>query len=174
MSRSALAACLVLVATLGCGVPVAVESDAGASHTRWRAWSWLQRPPVARGDAELAAVDDGIRTSFERAMGTRGFKKVDRQRPDFLVTYYAAVSAPIQPAAIAYAAGGPSTVGSTAGKGGVYQQGTIVIDLLDAGSGRLAWRGTGRGVIVAEQTPQERSERIGAAVEAIVAEFSAR
>jgi hypothetical protein len=163
----------LLAGAFGCGVPVAVEGELGAQQSRWRAWSWLQRPPVARGDAELAAIDDRVRASFERSMTARGFKKVERERPDFLVTYYVAVSRPIEPGAIAYAAGGPSLLGSTAGQGG-YDTGTLVIDLLDAKTGRLVWRGTGRRVVVAAQDPQDRSQRIGDAVDGIVGEFSAR
>lgn len=162
-----------LAAAMGCGVPVAVESDPGARHGGWRSWSWLGRPPVARGDTELAAVDDRVRASFEREMGTRGFRKVERERPDFLVTYYAAVTRPIEAKAIEYAAGGPASNAAVA-KTGAYEQGMLIVDLLDAKTGKLAWRGTGRRVFQAEHEPQDRSERIVDAVAAIVSEFAAR
>ena len=57
---------------------------------------------------------------------------------------------------------------------GVYEQGTLIVDLLDAKTGRLAWRGAGRHVFQPEQTADERSERIDRAVAAVVGEFAQR
>lgn len=172
---AALAAVVVLAAaTVGCGVRVAVEADTSARHAAWKTWSWLQRPPVARGDVELAAIDERVRQALEREMKARGFRQVERERPDFLVTYYAAVVAPIDPEALDYAAGGPAGARAAVNAAGVYEQGLLIVDVLDASSGRLAWRGAGRGVFDAKQTPQQRSERIGNAVAAVVSKFAAR
>jgi Domain of unknown function (DUF4136) len=172
VKRAALLA-IVAAAVLGCGVRVAVETDPAARHTAWKDWSWLARPSVARGDTEYAAIDDRVHKAFEREMKNRGFRRVDHERPDFIVTYYAAVSRPIDPKQLDYAAGNPASERSGL-NGGVYEQGTLIVDLLDAKTGRLAWRGAGRHVFQAEQTPQERSERIDAAVAAVVGEFAQR
>jgi predicted secreted protein len=48
------------------------------------------------------------------------------------------------------------------------------VDVLDASSGRLAWRGSGRRVFDAKQTPQQRNERIASAANAVVSEFASR
>jgi Domain of unknown function (DUF4136) len=165
---------LVAVAALGCGVRVAVETDPGARHAGWKDWAWLARPPVARGDTDYAAIDDRVRKAFEREMKTRGFHRVDRERPDFVVTYYAAVAKPIDPKQLDYAAGNPASERSGLNGDGVYEQGTLIVDLLDAKTGRLAWRGAGRRVFQPEQTPAERSERIDEAVAAVVGEFAQR
>ncbi|RIL05091.1 MAG: hypothetical protein DCC71_11740 [Proteobacteria bacterium] len=169
-------ACLALVAAavLGCGVPVAVERDPGARYGAWKSWSWLPRSPVARGDTAWTLIDERVRSSFEREMKARGLRKVERERPDFLVTYYAALDAPIDAKAIAYAAGGPLGARSAANAMGQYEQGSLLLDVLDAKSGKLVWRGAGRRVIEPEQTPAERRERIDAAVVSMVDEFTAR
>ena len=172
--KRAIGLVLVACAMLACGVRVAVEADPGARHAGWKSWAWLQRPPVARGDTELAAIDTRVRQSFERAMKARGFRQVERERPDFLVTYYAAVYRPIEPKALDYAAGGPSNARAAVNDAGVYEQGLLIVDLLDAKTGRLAWRGAGRHVFDAKQTPEERDERISDAVEAVVSEFAQR
>lgn len=166
-------AVMLAAAALGCGVRVAVESDPGQRHAGWKTWSWLQRPPVAHGDTDFAAIDERVRRAVEREMKTRGFRQVDRQRPDFLLTYYAAVLQPIDAKALDYAAGGPSSARSAA-QGGAYAQGMLIVDVLDASSGRLAWRGAGRGVFSLDYDPQERNERIDQAAARVVSEFSAR
>ena len=169
------ALCLALVAlALGCGVRVAVETDESARHAAWKDWSWLARPPVARGDTEYAAIDERVHKAFEREMKMRGFREVERERPDFLVTFYAAVSKPITPKQLDYAAGNPASERSGLNSAGVYEQGTLIVDLLDAKTGKLAWRGAGRHVFDPKQTPEERRERIDDAVAAVVGEFAQR
>jgi len=172
MKRALLA--LAVATVVGCGVRVAVEGDPAARHPEWKAWSWLARPPVARGDIEYAAIDERVRTAFEREMKTRGFHHVERERPDFIVTYYAAVAKPIDPKQLDYAAGNPPSERAGVNDAGVYEQGTLIVDLLDAKTGRLAWRGAGRHVFDAKQTPDERRDRIDEAVAAVVGEFAQR
>jgi len=53
-----------------------------------------------------------------------------------------------------------------------YPLGSLVIDVLDAKSGKLIWRGVGRRVFHPEQTPEERKDRIDDAVASVIDEFS--
>lgn len=167
---------LVLLAALlvGCGARVAVEADAPARRAGWKTWAWLQRPPPARGDTELAAIDERVRAAFEREMRTRGFRLVERERPDFLVTYYAAVFEAIEPAALEYAAGGASPARTAVDSTGRYEQGLLIFDVLAAEDGRLAWRGVSRRVFDSKQTREERNERIADAVAAAVSQLAQR
>jgi hypothetical protein len=165
---------LALALAPGCGTRLAVESDPNVRHAAWRTWSWLPRPPVAHGDNVYAAVDDRVRAAFDREMKLRGFRRVDRERPDFLLTYYAAVEKPIDSKAVAYAAGGPSSAKSAANAQGLYVQGMLLVDVLDPRSGRLVWRGVGKGVFEPQQTPEDRRARIDDAVASVAAQLSDR
>jgi len=167
MRKLRLALALSLVFAAACAyVPVDVESD--AARAPGRSWTWLPRSPVARGEAEFALIDERVRAAVERDLALRRFKKVEKERPDFLVTYYAALDKPIAAEAITYAAGVPSAAKQVAS----YPQGSLVIDVLDAKTGKLIWRGVGRRVFGAEQTPEERKERIDDAVASVVDEFA--
>lgn len=157
-----------------CGVPVAVETDPTQRRPAWRTWSWLSRPPVAQGDTTYAAIDERVRTSLEREMATRGFRRVEREKPDFLITYYAAVEKPIRAESLAYAAGGPSQGRSAVDATGAYPQGTLIVDVLDARTGKLVWRGAGGKVIQPEQDAEQRRARIDDAASALASEFSER
>lgn len=166
---------LVAAVLLGaCGVPVAVETDPAQRRPAWRTWSWLSRPPVAQGDTTYAAIDGRVHASFEREMAARGFRRVEREKPDFLVTYYAAVEKPIRAESVAYAAGGPGQGRSAVDASGAYAQGTLIVDVLDAKTGKLVWRGAGAKVIQSDQDAAERSERIDLAAAALASEFSER
>lgn len=164
--RFALASLLVLL-TACAYVPVDVESDATA-RTGGRTWTWLPRSPVARGEEAFAVIDERVRAAIERDLAARRFKKVEKERPDYLITYYAALDKPIASDAITYAAGVPTAAKAVAS----YPQGSLVIDVLDAKTGKLIWRGVGRRVFNAEQTPEDRKQRIDAAVASVVDEFA--
>ena len=166
--RARIALVLLLVLGAACAyVPVDVESDAVAV-SRSRTWTWLPRPPVAHGEAAFALVDERVRAAVERDLAARRFKRVEKERPDYLLTYYAALDKPIESAAITYAAGVPMTAKLVPS----YPQGSLVIDVLDAKTGKLVWRGVGRRVFDAKQTPEERKERIDDAVASVVDEFA--
>jgi len=159
---------LLLVWATACGVAVNVETDAIARNPAQKKWTWLQRPPVARGEAEFGAVDLRVRPAVERELGARRLRKVENERPDFLVTYYAALEKPIDAQAITYAAGVPRVEEPVTN----YARGMLVIDVLDAKTGKLVWRGAGRRVFDPKQTPEERNLQIDAAVASIVDEFA--
>ncbi len=160
---------LLLMCAAGCAwVPVEVESDVGERGPNLKTWAWLQRPPVARGEAEFGAVEARVRPAVERELGARRLRKVDRERPDFLITYYAAIEKPIDANAITYAAGVPLTTKPVTS----YERGSFLIDVLDAKTGKLLWRGVGRRVFEPQQTPEQRSERIDAAVASVIDEFA--
>ena len=159
---------VLLVLATACGVPVTVETDAISRNPALKKWTWLQRPPVARGEAEFGAVDLRVRPAVERELGARRLRKVENERPDFLVTYYAALERPIDAQAITYAAGVPITAKLVTN----YERGMLVIDVLDARTGKLVWRGAGRRVFDPKQTPDERNLQIDAAVASIIDEFA--
>jgi hypothetical protein len=159
---------LVLFWVAACAyVPVDVQSDSNP-RGYGKTWNWLPRPPVAHGEAEFAMVDERVRAAVERDLAARRFRKVERERPDFLVTYYAAIAKPIDADAITYAAGVPLTAKVVSS----YPQGSLVIDVLDAKTGKLIWRGVGRRVFDSKQTPEERRQRIQDAVASVVDEFA--
>jgi hypothetical protein len=67
--------------------------------------------------------------------------------------------------------GGPYGVGG----GGIstynYQEGTLIIDMYDATSKELVWRGTGTDVLAENPTAQQITENINKAVAAILSQY---
>ena len=52
-----------------------------------------------------------------------------------------------------------------------YQEGTLIIDILDGKSHELIWRGTGQDYVEDNQTPEEITQGINQAVEGIMESF---
>jgi hypothetical protein len=61
------------------------------------------------------------------------------------------------------------------GMGGVdvtqYQQGTLIIDIIDMSDQKLVWRGTGSGVMSDSPSVEERTQNVNNAVNQILAQF---
>ena len=61
------------------------------------------------------------------------------------------------------------------GTGGVdvtqYQQGTLIIDIIDMSQQKLIWRGTGSGTMSDSPSVETRTENINNAVNQILAQF---
>jgi hypothetical protein len=52
-----------------------------------------------------------------------------------------------------------------------YEQGTLILDVIDAGSNKLIWRGSAAARVVDDKTPEERTRRVNEAVEKILERF---
>ena len=52
-----------------------------------------------------------------------------------------------------------------------YQEGTLLIDMIDPSSKQLVWRGSGQARIRQSSSPEEREKRIGEAVQQILEDF---
>ena len=65
--------------------------------------------------------------------------------------------------------------GGMYGTGGVdvtqYQQGTLIIDIIDMSQQKLVWRGTGSGTLSDSPSVETRTENINSAVNQILAQF---
>ena len=52
-----------------------------------------------------------------------------------------------------------------------YDEGTLIIDIVDAGSNELVWRGAAQGEVNLAASPQEREQRAQDAVQRILEDF---
>jgi hypothetical protein len=52
-----------------------------------------------------------------------------------------------------------------------YDEGTLLLDVLQSGSGALLWRGSGVATVREKSTPEKRTKRINAAVKKILERF---
>ena len=68
---------------------------------------------------------------------------------------------------------GPGWRGRGAGGVDVYQyeEGSLVLDLVDMKEKKLIWRGTGTGVLSSSPNVQERTDAVSKAVKSILAQF---
>lgn len=176
---------IVAITLAACaGTRVATDHDPGADFARLQTFAWLE---PERTQVEDPVLDSGLLTrKVEHAVAQtlldRGYARTDSAADaDFLVTYHTASRERLRDR-------GGFSLGVGIGRGWhhgyrgsvffgdhhyfprieSYQEGTLIIDVLDARSRELIWRGWVRNTV---DTRNYADEAIAAAVQEILDRF---
>jgi hypothetical protein len=179
MTRSRRLAATVLVALLlACaGTRVTSDYDVNADFSSLETFAWMPQPQKMTGDARVdnPLIAARVRSAIERTLTSKGYRLTSDTTPDFFVGYYLSLEQKIDVYTIDnyYGSGPYRRWGGPRFETHVnqYDEGTLVIDIVDAKAGRLVWRGSGSRRISASPTPQKTTQRINEAVEAILERF---
>ena len=160
-------------AIVGCSdVRVSTDYDPSVDFTTFDTFSWTSSPFAhsARGgvpDDRLAAQ---IRNDVADVLGDKGLTLTGRSEASVLVSHHVTV----EPRVAVHRR-------YTATRSGVrhysrswieeYERGTLVIDVVDAATNQLVWRGSARSRLPDGRTAEQRNRLVRDAVERILARF---
>jgi len=149
MCRSALSALILLAASASFAQKVHVEFNKGVDFSKFKTYSWLESKHPAQGAWAKQVVAD-----IDRQLTRKGLKKVDAAAgPDLQVVYNAGVKERSISAGCDYGcvlaeylfnqAYGPRWFWPEPGSwvSEVENNGNLVVDLVDASSKDMVWRG---------------------------------
>lgn len=158
-------------ALAGCSsISTTYDFDTRVDFSEFHTFDWMPEQPVTISDPRR---EQAVRDQFVAALETRGFEKVAHDA-DFRLVMYAGAEGNIQVSAFGYGYGPRSTFwGPTAGfvETYAYRDGTLVLDVVNAETNELAWRGTAQGVIDASMNPQDRQKLITEAIDKMLKKF---
>lgn len=168
---------LVLVAMAGCSsFSTDADYDPKTDFSRYHTWTWFTGPKPS-GPSLDGLTEQRIRAALEEMLPQVGLTKTADAQADLLVTYHMSVQQRLEvvPTTTMYGYGwGHGYGGYYAGYGSevrTYDEGTLLVDFIDAKTKGLAWRGVARGTVYRSSTPEEREERIRSAVQAILEQY---
>ena len=172
---------LLLVGVLllaGCATPIEVDYDTQRDFTRLHTYAWLNPPAeLRRQDPVLynSLTENRIRNAGDRILTARGLRRADPAAADCLVTYHLNVEQRIESDHFGYGFGyGWDHYGMMAGTGNdirQYEEETLMVDLLDAHSRELLWRGAITEPRDRYLSPKEREARILRQMHEILAKY---
>ena len=179
MLKPELPIALVALALAGClQVTVTTDHDPAANFGALHTYAWRPGPQQGMGDPRFDStlIDRRVRAAIERVLASKGYRAAaPGTTPDFLVGYHAVVRQKTSVQTInrwyGYRVGvwrGPETYVRD------YDEGTLLIDVIDPATMQLLWRGSGTGVVDPLSSAEKREERINEAVERILADFPPR
>lgn len=173
-----LVAVVATLATACAGPFVRSDFDSGASFDGFRSFAWLE--PMA-GNIESPLLDSPLLgRKIERAVVAtltgRGFAAASADDADFLVTYHTSVRERVRDSGVnvglvfgsGYRRGMRTIVVGNQFGANSYLEGTLMIDIIDAGTDELVWRGWTTASVHPDRYSDEAVEK---AVQAILERF---
>jgi hypothetical protein len=164
------------IAAAGCATVMSVSSyaDPTVNPTQYRTYDWGPADALPAGDPRLDKdpfFQDHVQGAIEKQMALKGFERVV-ERPDLLIHYHANITRRIDVSRLArpygYCTGASCDVSTTE-----YEAGTLVIDIVEARTNKVIWRGWAQdSVEEALENRDQMEEQIQEAVTRTLARFA--
>jgi len=150
-----LAVLIAISGLVGCASRARFDFDREVVFARYKTFDWIA-PPVRASEEEVQSDPDGpftrnslldkrIRTAVNRNLELRGFRQVEDRKADFRLNYHVTFKEKLVGSGSSfgyfgrYYRGGFSSDFNWSVR--QYQQGTIIIDVVDYAKDQLVWRG---------------------------------
>lgn len=173
---------LLVLALAACGSGIRVDNDydPARSFVEFRTYAPHEKSQTVPPDAYVSElVVDRIDRAINDGLRLKGLTRVeDKSQADLLLRTHFVVEDKIdvQTWNTSYGyyhypwgwRGGYETTVTQ------YKQGTLIVDLLEAKTGKLVWRGSAESRLRRHNTPEEREARIREVVTALLAKYPAR
>lgn len=175
-----LTAFTLLIISACSGIPVSQDFEQDFDFSGLKTFAWESNEDNEWGLAgSNELVDRRIRSAIENTLKAQQFSQADTGQADFLVSYDVAVEQRINSSNVS---GGVSMGRSTRGRHGsigistgsqirTYEQGTLLIDVVDVASDKLVWRGVSSQALPDLSDPQRLTDHINNTVAAILKQF---
>ncbi len=169
-------ALLALALLTGCAWAPTIGSDydTTVNFSPLRTWAWAPQPV---GKVEASLYDSRIRRAAEAALTEGGFQRVEPETADFLVTYRVQIVQ--QQDIVVWDDSGPGYHWRRNWRPANvsvhnYKMGSCIIDVVDAESGNIVWRGWAEAELRDSTSAELRDQRINQAVRETLARFPPR
>ena len=148
---------IVALLEVGCGssVQYRYDYDQMVEFRRYRRYNWMPTPSDTSGEHPVqlnTMTDRRIKQAINVELLKRGMQIVDAQ-PDLLVAYHLGAPGMGNPNYTGYNYGGGELAMAATG------QGAFVLDMIDARTNELIWRGIASGVYEGKNTDPEKIQQ---------------
>ena len=162
---------------------ISVDYDNEASFANLKTFNWLPGMPLSSGDPKVDSnnlMHERIRSEIETWLTSNDHKKTVREQADFLVSYYVVIEQKTRITVLNDYYGYPrgwryydSYDYPYSNRTYVYEyeQGTLIIDIINNKTHELMWRGTAEDEVSDLKTPEEKKARIAEVVKNILQKF---
>lgn len=151
----------VSAAAAGCAsLTASAHVERGINFGEYVTYDWEPRDSVPVGDPRLdnnPFFNDYLQGAIEKRLAAKGYAPAEGQQPDLLIHYHANVSQKLdvygadREYGYTYGVREPQVVD--------YEQGTLVVDIVDARTKRVVWRGWAQDTMTGIIDNQDRLEK---------------
>ncbi|MGH0032707.1 MAG: DUF4136 domain-containing protein [Myxococcota bacterium] len=176
MARRALVVAALAFGLAACAtIDVSSDYDAEADFARLRSFALLPDPPASGNPrADNPLIHRRVRRAIADELERRGYAPSDT--PDMKIGYHVSTEQRLDVRTVDsyYGYGwryGVAGLPVTTTEVRQYEQGALIIDVVDAKTDTLVWRGVGEARLRSDPSPEQITERVNLAVQQILAEF---
>jgi hypothetical protein len=180
--------CIFLLLASACAsTKIGYDYDRNANFTTYHTYEWVPGDQAKTGNRQVdtSDVDIRLRTAVAAQLLLKGYQTGGTGQPDFYVAYHVGLKDLTPDFSSQYFSDGmagapfvhsvdtrsPSGVHQVENHPQSYLSGTLLVDVVDAASKKLVWRGTAAGAVDPGLTSQQRDERIRSIVRDMLANF---
>lgn len=185
--------CLLFsIAMLAACSTVYVDSDYDkeTDFSRLKTFRWVETPPVNVGDPRIddTVLQARVQVAVNRELEAKGLRRLESGEVDILVNYHVTVEEKMTGQHLndkyGYSQGGGWTHGARQGwswglgahdAGNIpttyYEEGSVIIDMVDPTTKRLIWRGSARTVVELDADDATRRQRLNDTVGRIFTQY---
>lgn len=167
---------ILSVSILACSsYSVQSDYDPTADFTVLKTYGWITEQEI-EGDAlaRYPLVRKRVHSAVDTVLQGKGYVLQQYGEPDFLVITHAGVKEKIQVSDYGYSYDpwyGPYGYGGRHIDVQHYEEGTLVIDIINTGKKELVWRGMGTGIVHSYAEPEQMERAILEKVTKILEKF---
>jgi hypothetical protein len=180
--KDARPAVVLLAMLLGClsgcaTIRVQTDYDPAADFSHLHTYAWQPRDQRADADPRTNndLLDGRVRAAVDRGLQARGYEIATDHTPDFRVAYIVMIDTKtdIRSIPVSYGWGAWGIVG-TETYVDRYDEGTLLLDVIDTSTNKLIWRGSAAARVMSYDSPEENTQRVNEAVGKILERFPPR
>ena len=165
----------LLLFVAACSSPqLGYDFDRGADFSRYHTYAWVSAAQDVTGDKRLdsSLVNARIRAAVDAQLRAKGYLASSNGSPDFLVAYQAGLKDMMKGASTQnYIGDRVHGTYTTISDIQPYHEGTLTIDIVDAGSRQLVWQASAKADVEQSLGPEQRDARVHSVVRAMLAHF---
>ena len=169
---------IVILMLSGCsGIKVETDYDPAAipSFQRYQTYAWLPDPTGGDRRVQNEIVAERVRHAVDAVLADKGFRLATSGTPDFLIGWFASLDGRMDVSQLNtyYGYGWGPWYGAAYGNTYVryYEEGALVLDIVDVRSNQLAWRGAAQTEIDRTRPESERDQLLNSAVRKVLDRF---
>ncbi len=161
---------------VGCAsMAIQADQDPRVSFESYRTYAWSPTQRTQGNVRITPALATQIRDDIDRHLTDKGYVRADAGA-DFSVTYLVTIEGETIVQTMSWYSGSnykESYASPWPAERG-YEEGTLIIDVLEGESERLIWRGTATAEVRQRTNPEDRSKRVAEAVRKVFERFPSR
>lgn len=170
---------LGLLLTACSSFAIRYDYDARAAYSRYKTFDWYAASRYAKEQSrgvENPLMDRRVKGAVERELTARGYALEAKSDPDFLVTYYPVYQERRYRTATHLGWGWGyrpwyGGMGTTVVQEHHYQEGTIVLEIVDFKTNQLIWKAAAEGALSGLENPEDADEVVTKAVKQMLDRF---